>query len=217
MKKFLQFIIFSTLLVTSSAFATTTAEGLNQLFVNYNKRFSTGSYVSNPQLMREFNLQQDGLVAELKKNSALKKLISITNDYDKSLSVQLYILVKEDNSMLGLYYEKSTYASEEERSYLRFKVLSDLEKGIGFISVNGSYALVVKGFYLKPEISATLQFNYLTDLRNNKISSLNVFIQKKNNSWALYNQNNQVIQAAEVKTWSSIFPPNGGVKQILLK
>jgi hypothetical protein len=173
--------------------------------------------VSNSGQITQFNILQDSAAQQFKKDLALVPLLLITNDFDKSLSVQLYLLIDENNSLVGFFYEKSNYYDEEERSYLRFKLMPEIEKGLGFVSVNGIHALQVKGFYFKPETGGTLQFGYLTDLKAKSVSAVNLFIMKKNNAWGAYNELDQQIHQAEVKTWSSFFPPNGGVNQILLK
>lgn len=209
---FVFFLLFQSLTV----FAATRADQINDLFNNYRKRFSSGSYVANSQLAREFTLKQEALADTFKKTLALKPLLTITNDFDANLSVQLYIMINDDNTMMGFFYEKSSYADEEERSFLRFKLLSDLEKGLGFVSVRGIYALNVKGFYFKPATSGTLQFIYLTNLKNKTTAAINLFVIFKNGSWDLYNESYQAVRSAEVKTWSSFLPPNGGVKQIIL-
>jgi len=190
---------------------------LNQVFANYNKRFATGAYVKNSALATEFTAVQESFVAKLKASQVLKPLLVIRNDYDSSLVVTLYILMDEQNNLLALYHEKSSYNSIEERSFLRFRLPAAFEKGVGFIAIDGGYALNVKGFYFKPESSATIQFNYITDLRNKTTSTINLFLLKKNNTWDFYTEKYQIVRSADVQTWSSIFPPNGGVKAISLK
>ena len=206
------FIIFG----LSMAQATRVDE-LNQVFANYNKRFATGVYVKNPALATEFTTVQENFAAKLKASQILKPILVIRNDYDTSLVVTLYVLMDEQNNLLALYHEKSTYNSAEERSFLRFRLPAAFEKGVGFIAIDGGYALNVKGFYFKPDTSATIQFNYLTDLRNKTTSTINLFLLKKNNTWDFYTEKYQLVRSADVQTWSSIFPPNGGVKAISLK
>jgi hypothetical protein len=214
MKSFFSFVA---LLIFSTSVFASRIDQMNQLFTDYNVRFVAGKYVSNSNQIRSFNLQQDALATDFKKSGGLQQVLLLTNDFDKSLSVKLYLLLDENNALFGVYYEKSSYYDEEERSYLRFKALNQLEAGLGFVSVNGTYALKVKGFYFKPNESATLQFAYLTDLKKNSVGSINLFILNRNNSWAIYNESYGIITQADVKTWSSFFPPNGGVKQIILR
>lgn len=210
------FFVLVTLLA-SSAFADTRIDKLNLLFSEYNKRFTSGVYVSNQQQINSFNSQQDAFAADIKNTRGMQSALQITNDYDASLSVQLYLLFDDSLNLLGFYYEKSTYDSEEERSFLRLKLLADLEKGVGFVPVNGAHALTVKGFYFKPSTGGTLQFAYLTDLKNKSYAAVNIFVIKKDQAWGLYNEAYQPVSWADVITWTSFFPPNGGVKQVLLK
>lgn len=190
---------------------------LNQVFANYKKRFASGAYLKNSALATEFTAVQENFAAKMKASQALKPLLVIRNDYDTSLVVTLYVLMDEENNLVAFYHEKSTYYSAEERSFLRFRLPAAFEKGVGFIPIDNGYALNVKGFYFKPDTSATIQFNYVTDLRNNTTSAINLFLLKKNNTWDFYNEKYQIIGLAEVQTWTSIFPPNGGVKAISLK
>lgn len=210
------FLSFTIILLAHSVAKATLVDELNQVFANYNKRFVNGVYVKNPALATDFTAVQENFVAKLKAAQALKPILVIKNDYDTSLVVTLYILVNERNNLLALHHEKSTYNSLEERSFLRFRLPAVFEKGVGFVAVDGGYALNVKGFYFKPESSATIQFNYLTDLKRKTTSALNLFLLKRNNSWGFYTEKYQPVRTAEVKTWLSIFPPNGGVKSISL-
>lgn len=212
--------IFISFILAFIAFTTAQAarvDQLNQVFANYNKRFATGSYVKNAALAAEFTNAQEAFVAQLKAAKILKPILVITNDFDDSLVVTLFVLVDENNSLLAFYHEKSTYSSQEERSFLRFRTPATFEKGVGFIAIDGGYALNVKGFYFKPQTSATLQFNYLTNLKKKTTSALNLFLLKKNNSWDFYTEQYQLVRTADVKTWSSLFPPNGGVESVQLK
>ncbi len=208
---------FTFILFCLSTAQATRVDELNQVFANYNKRFATGTYVKNPALATEFTNIQESFAAKLKASQALKPILVIRNDYDSSLVVTLYALMNEQNNLVALYHEKSTYNSNEERSFLRFRLPAAFEKGVGFIAIDGGYALNVKGFYFKPDASATIQFNYVTDLRNKTTSTINLFLLKKNNTWDFYNEKYQVVRSADVQTWTSLFPPNGGVKSISLK
>jgi hypothetical protein len=213
-KFILSFILLFVGLATAHA---SRVDELNQVFANYNKRFATGAYVKNPALATEFTTVQENFAAKLKTSQALKPILVIRNDYDSSLVVTLFVLVNEAGNLLALYHEKSTYGSVEERSFLRFRLPAAFEKGVGFIAIDGGYALNVKGFYFKPDTSATIQFNYITDLRNKTTGTINLFLLKKNNTWDFYTEKHQLVRSADVQTWSSFFPPNGGVKAISLK
>lgn len=211
---FISFILTSLFLTT--AFSATRVEQLNQVFANYNKRFTTGAYVKNSNLANEFTSSQETFVAQMKSIGALKQILVINNDYDNSLIIKLYLLTDEQNSILGFYHEKSSYASNEERSFLRFRLPSVFEQGVGFIRLDSGYALTVKGFYFKPDTSATIQFVYLTDLIKSSVGVLNLFLLKKNEAWGFYTEQYQPVQSAFVKAWTSLFPPSGGISSVVL-
>lgn len=212
------FLLSFVLLIASFSVAhATRVDELNLVFANYNKRFATGAYVKNPAFANEFTLAQENFAAKMKASNALKPILVIKNNYDSSLVVTLYVLMDEKNNLVSLYHEKSNYSSSEERSFLRFRLPAAFEKGVGFIAIDGGYALNVKSFYFKPDTSATIQFNYITDLRNKKVSTLNLFLLKKNNTWDFYSEKYQLVRSVDVQTWTSLFPPNGGVKAITLK
>lgn len=188
---------------------------ISKLFADYNQRFSNGKYVSDKKQIQSFTVQQDSLVESFKSSGALTQLLFIRNSYDASLTVALYALTDENNNLLGFYYEKSTYVDEEEKSYLRFSTIKMIEAGIGFVPINGSHALIVKGFYVKPSESATLQFNFLQNLKQNSWGHKNLFLLKKNNIWSLFSEQLTPVSKAQVDVWTSLFPPNGGVKDII--
>lgn len=201
-------------LSVQGALAQTRIEQIGQLFSTYNQRFENGKYKSNSKQIKQFNLLQDNLAAQFKQNSALKKILYITNSYQQDLTVTLYALTNETNSLLGFYYEKSSYVDEEERSYLRFSTLKMAETGLNFVPVNGTHALIVKGFYITPESSMTLQFNYLENLKKNQWGTQNIFLLKKNNDWLLFTTEGKATTQAHIEVWTSIFPLNGGVKSV---
>jgi len=209
----------TTVLKSASPVATTNGvrQKIAQLFSDYNQRFANGRYVSNRDQIKTFNLKQDALFAELQKSGNLKKVLFITNDSDESLTVNLYVLFDEGNTLVGLFYEKSQYYDEEERSYLRFSTLPIIAEGLKFIPVNGSHALIVKGHYFTAEKGGTLQFNFLKDLNSNTWGALNLFLINRGQGWRLYNTQYQLLSEAYVTTWTSLFPPNGGVKDIQIK
>jgi hypothetical protein len=217
MKKLsLFFVVFLFLAVGSAtASAATRLDEISQLFTDYNQRFLNGKYVSDQHQIQSFNAEQDNLVAAFKSLGALRQILFIKNSYDPSLTVSLFSLTDENNNLLGFYYEKSTYVDEEERSYLRFSTIKMIETGIGFVPVNGSHALIVKGFYFKPSESATLQFNFMQNLKKNSWGHKNIFLLKKNNTWSLFSEQMSAISEAYVDVWTSLLPPNGGVKDIL--
>lgn len=193
------------------------SEKINSLFAEYNNRFATGQYVADQSLIASFNVQQDALVAELKQTNNLQKILFIQNSYDSALTVTIFAITDEQNNLLGLYYDLSKYFDEETRSYLRFNVLSMLTAGLSFVPVNGNYALVVKGFYFQPTIGGTLQFNYLKDLKKKIFGTANIFLLKKNNAWLLTNEKSTPVTLAYIQAWTSFFPPNGGVKEFILR
>lgn len=208
-------LLFLSIGSTQASATETHLSQLSQLFTDYNHRFSNGKYVSDQKQIQSFNLAQDNLVASFKSSGALRQILFIRNSYDTSLTVALYSLTDENNALLGFYYEKSNYADEEERSYLHFSTIKMIEAGIGFVPVNGSHALIVKGFYFKPDESATLQFNFLQNLKQNSWGHKNLFLLKKNNIWSLFSEQMAPVSQAHVDVWTSLFPPNGGVKDIL--
>lgn len=190
---------------------------LNQLILDYNKRFVGGKYVSDKTSIRDFNTKQDAVAARLKQSGNLRRILFITNDHEENLTVNLYALIDENNKLTGLFYEKSYYFDEEERSYIRFSTIETVAQGLKFVAVNGTHALIVKGHYFTAEAGGTLQFNYLKDLKANLWGALNLFMVNRTQGWALYNTSYQVVTTASVATWSSLFPPNGGVRDILVQ
>lgn len=194
----------------------TKKQQLNQLFVEYGNRFMNGKYISDKRQIQDFNFKQESLAADLKRSGNLRPIFFITNDFNTDLTVNLFALTDEQNNLLGLFYEKSNYYDDEERSYLRFFSLTTVADGLKFVSVNGSHALIVKGHYFSPNKGGTLQFNYLKDLRNNSWGALNVFLLNRGQGWELFNLQYQPVKNANVKTWTSFFPPNGGVTDIVI-
>jgi len=96
--------IFTSFILAFSVFSTAHAsrvDQLNQVFANYNKRFTNGVYTKNPALATEFTNVQETFAAQLKAAKVLKPILVITNDFDTSLVVTLYLLVDENNSMLA--------------------------------------------------------------------------------------------------------------------
>lgn len=193
------------------------SQQLNQLLLDYNKRFVNGKYVSDRKQIQDFNLKQDALATELKKSGNLKPVLFITNDFDDKLTVNLFAFIDENNNFIGFFYDKSNYYDEEERSYIRFSTIDMLTKGLNFVPVNGTHALVVKGHYFTPAQGGTLQFNFLKDLNAGSWGALNVFLLNRNQGWGLFNLQYQPVSRASVKTWSSVFPPNGGVSDIVIQ
>lgn len=211
-------VLFAAALTFSSIASHATAlEKLNSLFEEYNKRFASGHYVSDSSLIKAFNIKQDAMVAELKQSKNLQQVLFIQNSYDTALTVTVYTFSDEQNNLIGIYYDLSKYYDEETRSYLRFSHLEMVATGLNFVPVNGNYALIIKGFYFKPEAGGTLQFNYLKDLNKNSWGATNVFLIKKNNAWLLTDEKSTPVTLAYVKAWTSFFPPNGGVKEFILR
>lgn len=221
MKNLLSIVLITLVGFVPSAFSQAPAkpksvirQQLNQLIVDYNRRFVGGKYISDKSSIRDFNLKQDAVASQLKQSGNLRKVLFITNDHEENLTVNLYALIDENNALTGLFYEKSYYFDEEERSYIRFSTIEALTQGLKFVAVNGTHALVVKGHYFTAAAGGTLQFNFLKDLKAKTWGAMNLFLINRTQGWALYNQSYQAITTASVTTWSSIFPPNGGVRDI---
>lgn len=200
--------------VASAAFPT---RQLNQLFSDYNKRFVDGSYVKNTQQIQMFTKQQESLAAQLKASQSLRKVLVINNDITSALVITLYALVDDKNSLVGIYYEKSAYLSDNDKSFLRFRLISHLKDGLGFISVNGSHALTVKGHGIPTDGSAKIQFIFLTDAQSKQTSTVHLHLRRNNNAWNFFATNNRPASLAKVHTWTTLSPVNGGVRRITLE
>lgn len=190
---------------------------LNVLLTEYSKRYVNGKYVSNKNQIQSFNVIQDALAAELKKSGNLKQVLTVTNDYEKALTINLYAFIDEKNTFVGFFHEKSYYYDEEERSYLRFSTQQTIDQGLKFIPVNGSHAVIVKGHYFTPEKGGTVQVSYLKDLQENQWGAVNLFLLNRGNGWGFFNLQYAPVTKALVRAWSSIFPPNGGVREIVIQ
>ena len=190
---------------------------LNSLLTEYSKRFLNGKYVSNKNQIQSFNALQDALAAELKKSGNLKPVLTVTNDYEKALTINLYAFIDEKNTFVGFFHEKSYYYDEEERSYLRFSNQQAIDQGLKFIPVNGSHAVIVKGHYFTPEKGGTIQVSYLKDLQENQWGAVNLFLLNRGSGWSFFNLQYVAVTKAFVRAWSSIFPPNGGVREIVIQ
>lgn len=200
---------------TSCAFAETHLEKLNLLFQKYSERFDSGKYVSRPEQIASFNKAQDYLRDEMLATGALKKILTVNNDYEKDLVVSVYAFSDERGNLLALYREKSKYYDDEERSFLRFTALERLSDGIRFIRLNSGYAVELKGYYFNSQSGGTLRVNYLTNLNQNTFSYLDLFV-VKNKDWEFVTSDKKSVSGILVKTWKSLFPPNGGVKELVL-
>lgn len=209
-------IFFLITVFSSLVFAESRLQKLNSLYSLYAERFNSGKYVSSPEQISSFNKAQDNLKNEMLSAGALKKTVVVHNDYETDLVISLYTLSSEDGKLLALYREKSKYYDEEERSFLRFTSLDRLSDGIQFIRLNEGYAIQLKGFYFNPTTGGTLRINYLTNLNQNKFSALDLFVVKGVSGWQFVTSESKSVNEIFVKTWKSIFPPNGGVKELVL-
>ncbi|MBC7742776.1 MAG: hypothetical protein H7061_11290 [Bdellovibrionaceae bacterium] len=206
------------LLIFMASFAHAEAprqQQLNEIFQQFSRRFASGHYVNDVVLMKDFIAKQDAMASALKKNGALKKVLFIENDYTVKLNVTVYAFTDEQNNLLGVYWDKSVYDCEEEYSLLRFASLDMVATGLKFMPISGTSAIVVVGARFVPATGGTLQFNYLKDFGRKEWGSMNLFLQKKAATWAIYNEQSQVVTQGFVKTWTGFL--NGGVKEILLK
>ena len=201
---------------SSLVFAESNLQKLAFLNNEYAKRFSSGKYISNPEQIISFNKLQDNFRNEMFSNGSLKRILVFRNDYETDLMITLFALSKEDGSLLAIYREKSKYYDDEERSFLRFTGLNSLSDGIQFIRLNKGYAIQLKGYYFKPQTGGTLRIQYLTNMNQNTFSSLDLFLQKNTGAWGFSTVDKKIIKEMFVKTWKNIFPPNGGVKELVL-
>lgn len=191
------------------------AEQLKQIFAEMSRRYTDGKYVTDNNLITEFNLKQDAMVSALKNNGGLKKVLFIKNDYRPQLTVTLYAFIDEEDRFLSVYWDKSEYYDEEERSYLRFANAPMLARGLKFVPLGGSHALVVNGLQFEAATGGTLQFNYLKDYQADAWGITNLPLLRKNNSWGIYNENLILVTEAMVKSWTGFF--NGGVSEFILR
>lgn len=213
----MRFLIFGILLVPQVTLAQNRMAELSHIFSQYGERFVDGKYNPDVKKATAFTELQETFVSRMKSEGALTPLLTVTNSFNTSLWVKLWAHKDEKNHLLSIYWEKSKYFDAEERSYLRFLTFQRVSEGVKFIPVLKSHALHVKGYYLNREKGGTLQFIFLQNLKNNSWMKKDLFLLFQDNTWKLFNTNMKAVASAHVEVWTSLFPPNGGVQDVLIK
>ncbi len=191
------------------------ADQLIEIFNQFNRRYTSGHYVADVGLANDFTAKQEAMVNGLKKSGGLKKILTIENDYLVDLNITAYAMLDEQNRFIAIYWDKSKYTSEEERSFLRFASIDLFSKGLPFVPISGTHAVVVKGFHFNSYEGGTLQFIYLKDFQHKTMGTINLFLLIKNKAWGIYSEQQVPVTSCMVKTWTGFL--NGGVKEIILK
>lgn len=209
------FLMVLLILGSLPVFAGDRISELRSLYALYNQRFdSQGKYRPDERKAEEFILAQDSFAARMKAEGALQEVLLAENSYDGKLWVRLYVFQDESQKILTLYSERGKYQDREVESFLRFRDLASLEKGLNFVPVMDTHAITVKGYYMTPEKGGTLQLVYAVNIRNKKYAAKNLFLVREGARWFLKTEQQQVVTKAWLDIWTQFFPPNGGVRSV---
>ncbi len=209
-------LIVITLIALAASFsqAQTRSEKMYSVFKEYNKRFSNGQYSPNEQLARDFIKVQNNFFAEMTAQNAMTDLLDVSNDYDSSMHVKLFVIKDENSNFLAVAWQQSSYEDVEQESRLRIRTFDQLNSGIDFVYIFSNYAFNLKGFYMKMDQGGSLQLKYNKNFSKSDFAAANLFMLKNKNNWNLYKEDKTQISKAHVKIWTRAIPPNGGVSSI---
>lgn len=205
-----------TLITLAACFsnAATRSEKMYSVFKEYNKRFNNGQYSPNEQLARDFIKVQNDFFTEMTAQNAMTDLLEVSNDYDSSMQVKLFVIKDENSNFLAVAWQQSSYDDVEQESRLRIRTFDQLNSGIDFVYIFSNYAFNLKGFYMKADQGGSLQLKYNKNFSKSDFGVANLFLLKSKNNWNLYKEDKTQISKANVKIWTRAIPPNGGVTSI---
>ncbi len=212
-------IIIATVLflsaLTTNAQLMTAAQILNQIHIEYAKRFdSNGHYIDDPNLTNQFKASQLNAIQILRQNKMIGQSFQIRNSAMPDLIITVSVVQEQNLDFSGLLIERNKYDHPDSEALLRLFDFPILNAGMSLFSMNGNSVVHIKAQNLTAKNGANIIVRYPIDFNKNQFDQSILSVIRTAQGFTFRAPNQAPLRSMNLDVWYSIWSQDFGVNGV---